>query len=126
MTTKAAETIIASGTNAAGGTTRGTIDLRAVDYGGIVSMKITNGAAGPTTQCEGRVLAAYTDGATPAAAGAGADWKTLFTFGGGTTANKVTEMPYLVDYRIQHLEIEYTGNTGQGVTVEAVISKASA
>ena len=48
--TKNDTTIIASASNAAGATTRGTIDLSAV-YGGIVTMKITNGATGPTLPC---------------------------------------------------------------------------
>ncbi|MCB1948796.1 hypothetical protein [Nitrosomonas sp.] len=126
MTTKAAAIIVSSQSNAANGTTRGTIDLRSADYGAHISMTITNGSTGPTDQCEGRVLVAYNDGATPAAAGAGADWKTIFVFSGGVDANAVTEMPFNVDAAIQHLEVEFTGNTGQAVTVEAVMTTLSA
>lgn len=120
---KTARTIVASVSNAAGGTTRGTIDMETT-YGGLLTMKITNGATGPTAQCEGRVLIAH-NATLPAAASAGADWKTVYTFGGGTTANAVTEISYLVDQSVMALEVEFTGNTGSAVTVEAGLSELS-
>lgn len=118
--TKNDTTIIASAPNAAGATTRGTIDLSAV-YGGIVTMKITNGATGPTVQCEGRVLISHAD-TLPTAASAGADWKTVWRFGGGVTGNAVTEQSFQFGPEVRHLEVEFTGNTGQAVTVEAIAS----
>lgn len=118
--TKNGTAIVASASNAAGATTRGTIDLSAAD-GGIVTMKITNGATGPTVQAEGRVLISHAD-TLPAAASAGADWKTVWRFGGGITANAVTEQSFQFGPEIRHLEVEYTGNTGQAVTVEAIAS----
>lgn len=118
--TKNDTTIVASASNAAGATTRGTIDLSAV-YGGIVTMKITNGGTGPTVQCEGRVLISHAD-TLPTAASAGADWKTIWRFGGGTTNSAVTEQSFQFGPEVRHLEIEFTGNTGQAVTVEAVAS----
>lgn len=120
---KTARTVVASVSNAAAGTTRGTIDLKTT-YGGILTMKITNGATGPTVQCEGRVLIAH-NATLPAAAGAGADWKTVYTFGGGVAANAITEMSYVVDQSVMALEVEFTGNTGQAVTVEAGLSELS-
>ncbi len=126
MVTKAAATIVASTSNAAGATTRGTIDLRTVDFGGLLTIKITNGATGPTASCEARVLVAHDDGATPAAASAGAAWKTDYVFSGGTAANDITEQSYNVIPGVQHLEIEFTGNTGQAVTVEAQMTRVSA
>lgn len=119
---KAARTLVASASLAAGGTTRGTLDMRA-DHGGMLTMRITNGATGPTVQCEGRVLIAHNDGATPTAASEGADWKTLFRFGGGIAANAVTPTSFDVPAGVQHLEVEFTGNTGQAVTVEAFMSE---
>lgn len=86
-------------------------------------MKITNGGAGPTVQCQGRVLIAHNSGATPTAASAGADWKTVYTFGGGLVANGVTEQSFTVDQSVMHLEVEFTGNTAQNVTVEAALSE---
>lgn len=118
--TKNDTTIVASASNAAGATTRGTIDLSAV-YGGIVTMKITNSGTGPTLQCEGRVLISHAD-TLPTAASAGADWKTVWRFGGGTTASGVTEQSFQFGPEVRHLEVEFTGNTVQAVTVEAVAS----
>lgn len=118
--TKNDTTIVASASNAAGATTRGTIDLSAV-YGGIVTMKITNGGTGPTVQCEGRVLISHAD-TLPTAASAGADWKTIWRFGGGTTSGAVTEQSFQFGPEVRHLEIEFTGNTGQAVTVEAIVT----
>ena len=118
--TKSDTTIIASASNAAGATSRGTIDLSSA-YGGIVTMKITNGGTAPTLQCEGRVLISHAD-TLPTAASAGADWKTVWRFGGGTTASAVTEQSFQFGPEVRHLEVEFTGNTGQAVTVEAVAS----
>lgn len=121
--TKNARTLVAVGTsNAAGGTTRGVLDLRTTQ-GGLLTMKITNGATGPTVQAEGRVLVAHNGGVTPAAASAGADWKTLWRFGGGVTANAITEQSIAIDPGTMHLEVEFTGNTGQAVVVEALFSE---
>lgn len=99
---------------------RGTIDLSAV-YGGIVTLKITNGATGPGVQAEGRALISHAD-TLPAAASAGADWKTIWRFGGGTAANAVTEQSFQFGPEVRHLEVEFTGNTVQAVTVEAVVT----
>ena len=116
--TKTKHVIVASATNAAAATTRGTLDTRTKD-GGVITMKITNGATGPTVQCEGRILISHETGVTPAAGSAGADWKTVYRFGGGVTNDAVTEMPYEFGPGVQHIEVEFTGNTGQDVTVEA-------
>ncbi|MCK0507924.1 hypothetical protein [Aromatoleum anaerobium] len=121
--TKNARTLIAAGTsNTAGATTRGTLDLRTAQ-GGVLTIKLTNGATGPTAQCEGRVLVAHTSGATPAAASAGADWKTVWRFGGGVTSNAITEQSFPVDAGVMHLEVEFAGNTGQAVLCEAILSE---
>ena len=65
--TKTPRTLVASGSNAAGATTRGTLDLRTAQ-GGLLTMKITNGATGPTVQAQANILAAHNSGTTPAAA----------------------------------------------------------
>ena len=115
---KAKSTIVASASNDADATTRGTLTL-AAKYGGIITLKITNGATGPTVQCEGRVLVSHED-TLPTAASAGADWKTVWRFGGGTANSAVTEQSFTFGPEIRHVEVEFTGNTGQAVTVEAV------
>ena len=122
---KTPRTLVAAGTsNAAGATTRGTVDLR-TPHGGLLTLKITNGGTGPTVQCEGRVMIAHTAGATPAAASAGADWKTIWRFNGGTPANAITEQSYRVGPGEMHLQTEFTGNTGQAVTIEAFLSEVT-
>lgn len=121
--TKTARTIIAAATsNSAGGTTRGTLDLRTT-AGGVLTIKLTNGGTGPTVQATANVLIAHNAGATPTAASRGTDWKTIFSFGGGTTANAITEQYVVIDSAVMHLEVEVTGNTGQAVTCEAFLSE---
>lgn len=120
---KTARTLIAAGTsNAAGGTTRGVLDLRTA-LGGLLTVKLTNGVTGPTAAAEVRVLIAHNAGATPTPASAGADWKTLYTRAHVTTANAVGEWSFAVDDTVMHLEVEVTGNTGQAVICEAFVSE---
>lgn len=122
--TKNARTVVASASNAADATTRGTVDLRTA-YGGFLTAKITNGATGPTVQCQCNFLVAHNGGATPTAASAGADWKTVWSFGGGSADNDITEQTWDVPAGVMHLEVEFTGNTGQAVTVEAFFSEVT-
>jgi hypothetical protein len=121
--TKTARTVIAAATsNAAAGTTRGTVDLRTAS-GGTLTIKLTNGATGPTIQATASILVAHNAGATPTAASAGVDWKTIWSFGGGTTINAITEQSIAVDASVMHIEVEVTGNTGQAVVCEAFLSE---
>lgn len=113
-------TLQASVSNAAGATTRATRSMLG-KHGGLLTAKITNGTA-PTAQCVATVLIAHTSGATPTAAGEGADWKTFAVMGGGgTTASAVTPMSMVIP-PCCHVQIEFTGNTGNAVTVEAFIT----
>lgn len=114
-------TVIAAGTsNSVGSATREARDMR-TKHGGLVTMKITNGATGPTAQCIGRIMVAHDSGATPATGAAGAVWKTIFEFGGGTANNAVTEQ-HVVLPPCCHFQVEYSGNTVQAVTVEASVT----
>ena len=123
--TKAARTLIAAATsNAAGATTRGTVDLRTA-FGGLLTIKLTNGGTGPTLQAEARVLVAHNTGSTPTAGGAGTDWKTIYVVGNGTSASTVGEWSIPIDQSVMHCEVEVTGNTGQAVTCEAFLSELS-
>lgn len=120
--TLARTAVVTSASNSAGGTTRGRLDCSAVD-GGILTFRITNGGTGPTVQCEARVLVAHKDTSMPAAASEGTgdgDWKQVYVIGGGTTASASTRSVYLFGPEVSYLEIEFTGNTGQAVTVEAI------
>ena len=124
--TQTSTTLITAGTsNAAAGTTRAILDVRAFD-GGIVTMKLTNGTTGPTAAAEGRVLIAHNTSATaPTAASAGVDWKTVHRFNGGTapndgtTTNHITESHWRFGPEVTYIEVEIAGNTGQAVVCEA-------
>lgn len=121
--TKNVRTLISAATsNGAGSTTRGTVDLRTA-FGGVLTYKITNGGTGPTLQAEARILVAHNSGATPTAASAGTDWKTVYVVSNGTAAGTVGEWNYNVPAGVMHLEVEVTGNTGQAVTCEAFLSE---
>jgi len=120
--TRYKKTVVASTSNAAAGTTRGRLDLTAETgdvYGGIVTLKITNGGSGPTIPCVANVLISH-ETVLPAAASAGADWKTLASFTATTSNNAILEQYWTFGPETRHLEIEFTGNTGNAVTVEAI------
>lgn len=119
--TKTARTVVSSSSNAAGATTRGTLSL-VTAQGGILTMKITNGATGPTIACTGNVMIAH-NATTPTAASAGADWKTLWSFSGLTTNNGIVERSIEIGPGVMQLEAEFTDNTAQAVTVEAFFSE---
>lgn len=119
--TQVSTAIVSSTSQAAGATTRGRLDCAAVD-GGIVTFRITNGATGPTVQAVARILVAHKGSGMPAAASEGTadgDWKQVFEIGGGVTANTSTRSSYRFGPEIAYLEVEFTGNTAQAVTVEA-------
>ena len=121
--TKTARTLIAAATsNAAGSTTRGTADLRTAQ-GGMLTVKVTNGATGPTVPATVNILVAHDAGATPTAASAGSDWKTIWSFAASTGNNVVTEQSITIDPAVMHVEVEVTGNTAQAVTCEAFLSE---
>lgn len=121
--TKTARTLIAAATsNAAGATTRGTVDLR-TKQGGLLTIKLTNGATGPTVVATCNVLVAHNAGTTPTAASAGTDWKTIWSFSGATGNSAVAEQSIEIGPGVMHLEVEVTGNTGQAVVCEAFLSE---
>ena len=121
--TKTPRTLIAASTsNAAGSSTRGTADLRTAQ-GGLLTVKVTNGATGPTVPATVNILVAHDAGATPTAASAGSDWKTIWSFAASTGNSVVTEQSITIDPSVMHLEVEVTGNTAQAVTCEAYLSE---
>jgi hypothetical protein len=123
--TKTARTLVASVSNGAGSKTRGRLDMNAVQGGGFLTIKMINGGTGPTVQCTCNILIAH-NATLPAAASAGTDWKTIASYGGGTVANYPTEIGIPIDPSIMCLEVEFTGNTSQAVTVEAYLSELTA
>lgn len=112
--------LVSSASNAAGGTTRGRLDVSAAD-GGQIRWRLTNGGTGPTAQCEARVMVARKQASMPAAGaeGTGDDaWKQVYVQGGGTVAGAATRGAYTFGPEVAYVQVEFTGNTGAAVTVE--------
>lgn len=119
---KTARTLIAAGTsNGAGSTTRGTLSLGTA-LGGVLTVKIANGATGPTVPATANVLVAH-NGTAPTAGSAGVDWKTLTSVQHNTTNSATGEWFFDIPTAVMSLEVEFTGNTAQAVTVEAFFSE---
>lgn len=113
--------LVSSASNGAGSTTRGRLDCSAAD-GGQVTFRITNGGTGPSTQCEARIMVSHKT-SLPSAAAEGTgddDWKIVRTIGGGTTNSASTRGRFVFGPEVRHLQIEFTGNASQAVTVEAI------
>lgn len=119
---KTARTLVSATPNGAGGTTRGRLNMNLAQGGGFLTIKMTNGATGPAAQCVCNILIAHNP-TLPPGASAGADWKTIASYGGGTASNAATEVGLPIDPSIMCLEVEFTGNTVQPVTVEAYLSE---
>jgi hypothetical protein len=114
------QVLVSSAANTAGSTTRGRLDVSAAD-GGMIRWRITNGVIGPTIQCTAKVLIARKQGSMPAAAAESTgddNWKQVYEVGNGTASSASTRGSYRFGPEVAYLEIEFTGNTGQSVTVE--------
>ena len=119
---KNARTIISNQSNAASATIRGRLDLNGAQGGGFLTASIVNGGTGPSAQCVCTVMVAH-NATLPALGAAGADWKTIAQFGGGLLANFPTPIALPIDPAIMCLQVEFTGNLTQAVTVEAFFSE---
>lgn len=120
MSTKTGQVLVTSAANTAGSTTRGRLDCSSAE-GGMIRWRMTNGGTGPTVACEARVLIARKQASMPTAAAEGTaddDWKRVLTQQGSLTANASTRGSYRFGPEVAYIEIEFTGNTGQSVTVE--------
>lgn len=116
-------TLIGAGTSVAAGVPqRAAYDMRG-KHGGLLTVKIANGASAPTAQAVATIHVAHDSGATPGVGAAGAVWKTLAVIGGGgTTANTTFEFPFQVP-PCCHIQVEIAGNTVQAVTAEAFLTE---
>jgi len=116
--------LVSSAANTAGSTVRARVSVDAVD-GGMITMRITNGGTGPTLPCTGRVFIAHKQASMPATAGEGTGdgaWKQVAEFGGGSVASVSTRFAYRFGPEVAYAQVEFTGNTGQSVTVEAHVT----
>lgn len=118
--TMTGQVLVSSAANTAGSTTRGRLDCTGAD-GGMIRWRMTNGGTGPTVQCEARILVARKQSSMPSAAAEGTgddDWKQVYAQGGGTANSASTRGSWSFGPEVAYIEIEFTGNTGQSVTVE--------
>lgn len=111
VATKNLRTLQASTSNGAGSTTTGTASNQTTALGCLVTGKITNGGTGPTVGCNFAVLVS----------GDNTNFKTLATYTAGTAASGVYEFAVEVPAGVQYVNAQFTGNTGQSVTVEAFL-----
>ena len=118
---KTVQSIVASASNAAAATTRGAIDVRDKD-GGIITIKMTNGATAPTVAATATIMIAHDTGTTPATGEAGATWKTLTSFDGPGGDSEIAEHSYQFGPEVMHIQVEFSDNTVEAVTVEAIAS----
>lgn len=106
--TKTSRTLVASASNGAGATTNGTeLDL-STRYGAGVCAKITNGATGPTVGCDFVVYVGEASGTK----------REFSRQTAPTTNNAVTEFVVDVPPWAMFVNVTFTGNTAQAVTVE--------
>lgn len=120
--TKLEHELIAPVSNAGASFKRSSALDLTTSYGGIITFRMDNGATGPTIACSFNILIAH-NSTTPTAGGAGTDWKTLASYSGGTAANLVTADSHIIGPEVMGLCVEFTGNTGQAVTVESYFSE---
>lgn len=106
--TKTSRTLQASASNAAGATTDGTELNLSTGYGALVCGKITNGATGPTVGCDFVVYVGEATGVR----------REFSRQTAGTSNNGVAEFAVEVPPAAMFVNVRFTGNTGQAVTVE--------
>jgi hypothetical protein len=107
--TKNARTLQSSASNAAGATTNGATWNLTTAFGGIITALITNGGTGPTVGCD-FVVQVSTDGAA---------WKEHTRQTAGLVAGAAYPFSIDVPAGVMYARVQFAGNTGQAVTVEA-------
>src|SRR4051812_10942830 len=107
--TKTLRTIIAAATsNAGSATTTGSVVDLSTKYGGLITIKLTNGATGPTVAASAKV---YTSGDNT-------NFKLLTTITGDSTNNSVNEYAVEIPAPVMYVRVDVTGNTAQAVVCE--------
>lgn len=101
--------ITAATSNAAGATTTGTVWDNTTKYGGLVTIKLTNGGTGPTVAANAYV---YTSADNSA-------FKLYTKLIGDVTASSVNEWSIEVPAGAMYIRVDVKDNTVQAVTCEA-------
>lgn len=120
--TKTNRTVFASASVAAATPSRGAIDLRTT-FGGLMTVKMTNGGTGPTVPLSAILMVAHDTGTLNATGAAGAVWKTIDKRTHVATASAVGEFVFEIPPSVMQAQIEFSGNTAQAVTAEALFSE---
>lgn len=107
--TKTSRTLLASTSNTAGSTTNGTEWNASTAYGGVLFAKITNGGTGPTVGCDFVVYLGESTGTK----------REYSRQTAPTTNSAVTEFEVDIPPGAMFVNVTFTGNTAQAVTVES-------
>jgi len=108
--TKTARSIIASQTQAAlAAAVTGAWDLHTA-LGGLLTVRITNGATGPTIGSTVTVNVS-TNNST---------WRKLAAVTAGVANSEVDDFPFTIPPETMYVQVSIVGNTGQTVTIEAL------
>lgn len=113
--TKTARTLEASSSNAAAATKTGTALDLSTKFGGLATLKITNGGTGPTIACDA-ILETSRDNT---------NWNEFSRQPSGVTASAVYVFNVEVPIAVMYLRSKFVGNTAQAVTVEATFQELS-
>ena len=106
--THTSRTVQASTSNGAGSTTNGTEVDNSTKYGGVLFAKITNGATGPTVGCDFVVYLGENTGTK----------REFSRQTAGTANNGAYEFAVEIPPGAMFINVTFTGNTVQAVTVE--------
>ena len=108
----AATSIAAGSTNAAGATKTGTVvDLTAC-YGAFLTAAILNGGTGPSNAANVNVYASHDN----------SNFKLIQQVTAGIVASTNYPFSFVIDAAIMYLRVDVSGNAGQTVTCEALLS----
>lgn len=110
--TKTNTVIQSSSANAAGATKNSTMFTSTVDYGSTVVISMTNGATAPTLPCTANLQTSPDAGTT---------YYTIRTFTAGLATSTAYTFSWDVSPGIRYYRIQFTGNTGQSVTVYSYV-----
>jgi hypothetical protein len=111
--TKNLRTLVAAATsNTAGSTTTGTArDLTTTTGPHLITAKITNGGTGPTLPCIFSILVS----------GDNSNWKIFRQYTAQTANSGVSEFSEEIPAGMMYVNAQFSGNTGQTVTVESFL-----